>query len=158
MAIEKVREYFKAFGMEERILEFPVSSATVELAAQALGVEGKRIAKSLSFLVDEAAILVIAAGDAKINNGKFKAEFHTKAKMLTPDQVCSLIGHSIGGVCPFGINEGVRVFLDESLKRFETVFPACGSSNSAIELNIEELEKYSRFEKWVDVCKIPEEN
>ncbi|MBQ8028465.1 MAG: YbaK/EbsC family protein [Clostridia bacterium] len=158
MAIEKVREYFKAFGMEERILEFSVSSATVELAAQALGVEGKRIAKSLSFLVDEAAILVIAAGDARINNGKFKAEFHTKAKMLTPDQVYSLIGHSIGGVCPFGINEGVRVFLDESLKRFETVFPACGSSNSAIELNIEELEKYSRFEKWVDVCKIPEEN
>lgn len=157
MSIEKVREYFRGFGIEEKIQEFSVSSATVELAAAALGVEGKRIAKTLSFLVDEKAVLIVAAGDAKINNGKFKAEFHTKAKMLTPEQVDSLIGHSIGGVCPFGINEGARVFLDESLRRFETVFPACGSSNSAIELSIEELEKYSAAEKWVDVCKIPEE-
>lgn len=156
MAIEKVREYFKEIGIEDRILEFDVSSATVELAAQALGCEGKRIAKSLSFLVDGKAIIIVTAGDGKIDNPKYKAEFHTKAKMLSPDQVDALIGHSIGGVCPFGINPDVRVFLDESLKRFETVFPACGSSNSAIELTVDELYKYSNAEKWVDVCKLPE--
>lgn len=156
MAIEKVREYFKEIGIEDRILEFDVSSATVELAAQALGCEGKRIAKSLSFLVDGKAIIIVTAGDGKIDNPKYKAEFHTKAKMLSPDQVDELIGHSIGGVCPFGINPDVRVFLDESLKRFETVFPACGSSNSAIELTVDELYKYSNAEKWVDVCKLPE--
>ena len=156
MAIEKVREYFKEIGIEGRILEFDVSSATVELAAQALGCEGKRIAKSLSFLVDGKAIIIVTAGDGKIDNPKYKAEFHTKAKMLSPDQVDELIGHSIGGVCPFGINPDVRVFLDESLKRFETVFPACGSSNSAIELTVDELYKYSNAEKWVDVCKLPE--
>ena len=156
MAIEKVREYFKKFNMEDRILEFEVSSATVELAAQAVGCEGKRIAKTLSFLVDGKAVLVVCAGDTKVDNPKYKAEFHTKAKMLSFEQVEELIGHAVGGVCPFAINEGVRVFLDESLKRFETVYPACGSSNSAIELTLSELEKYSNAEKWVDICKIPE--
>lgn len=156
MAIEKVREYFKEFGIEDRIQEFSVSSATVELAAQALGVEGARIAKSMSFKVDDKAILIIAAGDVKIDNRKFKAQFHTKAKMLSPDEVSALIGHAVGGVCPFAVNDGVSTYLDESLRRFETVFPACGSSNSAIELTIPELEKYSNFTQWVDVCKLPE--
>ncbi len=158
MAIEKVREYMKEFGYEEKILEFDVSSATVELAAKALGIEGQRIAKSLSFSVEEKAIIIVAAGDGRIDNKKFKAEFLTKAKMLSAEQVEELIGHKVGGVCPFGIKDGVRVFLDESLKRFETVFPACGSSNSAIELSIEELEKLSGYEKWVDVCKIQSES
>lgn len=153
MAIEKVKEYFKQFGMEDRVLEFSVSSATVELAAQALGVEGARIAKSMSFKVGDGAILIIVAGDVRIDNHKFKETFHTKAKMLTPDEVDSFIGHSIGGVCPFAVNDGVKVYLDESLKRFETVFPACGSSNSAIELTIPEMEKYSGFIGWVDVAK-----
>lgn len=139
--------------MEERILEFPVSSATVELAAQAVGCEPAMIAKTLSFLVDGQAVLIVAAGDAKVDNTRYKAYFHTKAKMLVPEQVTELIGHSIGGVCPFAVNEGVRVFLDESLKRFETVYPACGSSNSAICLSMEELERYSRPEAWLDVCK-----
>ena len=156
MAIEKVREYFKNFGIEGRIQEFSVSSATVELAAQALGVEGARIAKSMSFKINDKAILVIAAGDVKIDNRKFKDEFHTKAKMLSPDEVSALIGHAVGGVCPFAVNDGVSTYLDESLRRFETVFPACGSSNSAIELTIPELEKYSNFIQWVDVCKLPE--
>ena len=155
MAIEKVRAYFRQFGMEDRIREFPVSSATVELAAQALGCEPCRIAKSLSFITADGPILVVAAGDAKIDNPKYKAQFHQKATMLTPDQAVSLIGHAVGGVCPFAVNDGVKVYLDESLKRFETVFPACGSSNSAIELSIEELEKYSSFVCWVDVCKLP---
>jgi len=153
MSIEKVREYFKGFGIDDRILEFDVSSATVALAAKALGCEESRIAKTLSFLVDEKAVLIVCAGDVKIDNAKFKAQFKTKAKMLTAQQAAELIGHAVGGVCPFAVNEGVRVFLDESLKRFETVFPACGSSNSAIELKIGELEKYSGYEKWVDVSK-----
>ena len=153
MAIEKVKAFFRQYGMEGRVLEFEVSSATVELAAQAVGCEPCRIAKSLSFLVDEKAILVIAAGDAKVDNAKYKARFGTKAKMLTPDQVETMIGHGVGGVCPFGINDGVTVYLDESLKRFETVFPAAGSSNSAIELTIQELEQYSAYTAWVDVCK-----
>lgn len=156
MSIERVRSYFKTLGIEERILEFDVSSATVELAAKALNTEGKRIAKTLSFLVKEKPILVVTAGDAKIDNKKYKTFFGAKAKMLTPDQVTELIGHAVGGVCPFAVNYGVDVFLDESLKRFETVFPACGSSNSAIELTIPELEKYSGFKEWVDVCKLPE--
>ncbi|MDD6012302.1 MAG: YbaK/EbsC family protein [Oscillospiraceae bacterium] len=156
MAIEKVRAYFKEYGIENRIQEFDVSSATVELAALALGTEGKRIAKSLTFLVGEKAIIVVAAGDARIDNRKFKDTFATKAKMLTPDQVTELIGHAVGGVCPFAVNEGAVVYLDESLRRFETVFPACGSSNSAIELTIPELEKLSKFDSWVDVCKLPE--
>ena len=153
MAIEKVKEYFKAWNIEDRILEFNVSSATVELAAEALHCEPKRIAKTLSFKIEERGILIVAAGDAKVDNAKYKGTFGTKAKMLTPDEVESMVGHAVGGVCPFGINEGIEVYLDESLKRFETVFPACGSSNSAIELTIGELEEYSGYKEWVDVCK-----
>lgn len=153
MAIEKVREYFKAWNIENRILEFNVSSATVELAAEALHCETKRIAKTLSFKIEERGILIVTAGDAKVDNAKYKGTFGTKAKMLTPDEVESVVGHAVGGVCPFGIHEGIEVYLDESLKRFETVFPACGSSNSAIELTIGELEEYSGYKEWVDVCK-----
>lgn len=153
MAIEKVREYFKKYDMEDRIREFAVSSATVELAAEALHCEPCRIAKSLSFLVNDRPVLIVAAGDAKIDNPKYKTQFGTKAKMLSPDEVETRIGHAVGGVCPFAINGDVAVYLDESLKRFQTVFPACGSSNSAIELSIEELERYSSFSEWVDVCK-----
>ncbi len=153
MAIEKVKEYFNQFGIADRVQEFTVSSATVELAAQALNCEPCRIAKTLSFMVDGHAVLIVTAGDAKIDNPKYKAQFGTKAKMLTPDEAETLIGHAVGGVCPFGINEGVPVYLDNSLKRFETVFPACGSSNSAIELSIEELEKYSGYAVGIDVCK-----
>ena len=153
MAIEKVKEYFSKYGIADRVREFDVSSATVDLAAQALGCEPCRIAKTLSFLVDGCPILIVAAGDAKIDNPKYKAQFGTKAKMLTPDEAETLVGHAVGGVCPFGINEGVPVYLDQSLKRFTTVFPACGSSNSAIELSIDELEKYSGFVSWIDVCK-----
>lgn len=154
MAIERVREYFRTKGMEDRIREFETSSATVALAAQALGCEECRIAKTLSFHVGEKVVLVVAAGDAKIDNPKYKAFFGTKAKMLSFDEAELLIGHAVGGVCPFAVNEGVEVYLDESLKRFETVFPACGSSNSAIELTMEELETYSGFEAWIDVCKL----
>ncbi len=154
MSIEAGKEYFRQFGLESKVLEFDVSSATVDLAAAALGVEGKRIAKTLSFKVDEAAILILAAGDAKVDNKKYKSTFGAKAKMLSPDEVVELIGHAIGGVCPFGIKENVKTYLDESLKRFDTVFPAVGGSNSAIELTIPELEKYSQnFTGWVDVCK-----
>lgn len=153
MAIEKVKAYFAAFGMADRIREFDVSSATVELAAQALGCEPCRIAKTLSFLVEGEPILIVAAGDAKIDNPRYKAQFGTKAKMLTPEEAETMVGHAVGGVCPFGVNEDVKVYLDESLKRFSTVFPACGSSNSAIELTIAELEKVSGFLSWVDVCK-----
>ena len=156
MSIDKVKEYFKQYNMEGKILEFPVSSATVELAAQALGCEPCRIAKTLSFSVNDSPILIVAAGDAKIDNKKYKSFFGAKAKMLSPDQVVELIGHAIGGVCPFAVNDGVKVYLDDSVKRFETVFPACGSSNSAIELTPEELEIYScSFVKWIDVCKLP---
>lgn len=154
MAIDKVKVYFRNLDMEEKVLEFEVSSATVELAAQALNCAPQRIAKTLSFYVEDKAILVVAAGDAKVDNGKFKKTFHCKAKMIPGIEVEEKIGHGVGGVCPFGINEGVTVYLDESLKRFETVFPACGSSNSAIELTIPELEQYSGFDSWVDVCKI----
>lgn len=153
MAIERVKEYFKQHGMEERIIELRESSATVELAAQALGCEPARIAKSLSFMVNDGPILIISAGDVKVDNAKYKALFGTKAKMLTADEVETLIGHAVGGVCPFGINDGVAVYLDESLKRFTTVFPACGSGNSAIELTIPEMEKYSGYKEWVDICK-----
>jgi len=157
MAIEKVRAYFRGFGMEDRIREFDVSSATVELAAQALGCEGRRIAKSLSFLLPDGPILVVAAGDAKVDNQKFKATFGAKAKMLPPDAVEPLIGHGVGGVCPFAVNDGVSVYLDASLRRFTTVFPACGSANSAAELTIGELERLSGMKRWVDVCKLPED-
>lgn len=153
MAIEKVKEYFRKYGMEDRVQELGESSATVELAAQALNCEPCRIAKTLSFMVEDAPILIVAAGDAKIDNPKYKAQFGKKAKMLTPEEAVTLVGHAVGGVCPFAVNEGTTVYLDESLKRFETVFPACGSGNSAIELTIEELEKYSQFTAWVDVCK-----
>ena len=153
MAIEKVKAYFSKHGMADRIKEFDVSSATVELAAQALGCEPCRIAKTLSFLVDGHAILIVTAGDASIDNPKYKAHFGTKAKMLSPEDAKNMVGHAVGGVCPFGINEGVTVYLDESLKRFTTVFPACGSSNSAIELTIAELETYSGYDSWIDVCK-----
>lgn len=153
MAIEKVRKYFKEMGMEHYIQEFEVSSATVELAAKALNCEPCRIAKTLSFIVNDTPILIVTAGDAKIDNEKYKKQFGAKAKMLTLEEVPELIGHAVGGVCPFAVNEGVEVYLDMSLKRFETVFPACGSSNSAIELTIEELEKYSLYSEWIDVCK-----
>ena len=157
MSIEKVRSYFRQWpGMEERILEFPVSSATVSEAAKAVCTEERRIAKTLSFMLDEGPILVVAAGDAKIDNKKFKGTFHKKASMLKVDELTELVGHPVVGVCPFGIKEGVKVYLDQSLRRFHSVFPACGSANSAIELTIPELEIYSRFEEWVDVCKIPE--
>ncbi len=153
MAIEKAKKHLAKYGMEERVQEFNVSSATVALAAQALGTEEARIAKSLSFKINEKAIIIVCAGDVKIDNKKYKAEFSTKAKMLSKEEVSELIGHEVGGVCPFGINEDVTVYLDDSLKRFETVFPACGSPNSAIELSIEELEKVSIYSKWIDVCK-----
>ena len=156
MAIDKVREYFKGYGIEARIREFSVSSATVALAAQALGCGPERIAKTLSFLVQESPVLIVAAGDVKIDNSKYKKQFGTKAKMLSPDQVSEMTGHQIGGVCPFAVNRGVKVYLDESLKRFDTVFPACGSSNSSIELTIPELEKYAKEEGWVDVCNLVE--
>jgi len=154
MSIQKVREYFRGLGIEERIREFEVSSATVELAAVAVGVEGARIAKSLSFKVNEEPIIIVVAGDGKIYNGAYKAFFHVKAKMLTHEEAHTLIGHDVGGVCPFALPENVKVYLDESLKRFETVFPAAGSSNSAVEMTCEELERYSsNFTAWVDVCK-----
>ncbi len=153
MSIEKVRGFFAQYGIENRILEFPVSSATVELAAQALHCAPCRIAKTLSFGVNGAPILIVTAGDAKVDNAKFKARFGVKAKMLSHDDAATFIGHAVGGVCPFAVKEGVAVYLDVSLKRFETVFPAAGSSNSAIELTIPELETYSGFADWVDVCK-----
>lgn len=153
MAIDKVKEYFKQWNMENRILEFEVSSATVELAAQALDCEPKRIAKTLSFKIDDKCILIVTAGDAKIDNSKYKLQFGTKAKMLTPDEVEAFVGHAVGGVCPFGIKDGIVTYLDISLKRFRTVFPACGSSNSAIEINLDELEQYSNAHSWIDVCK-----
>lgn len=156
MSIETGRAYFHALGMEDRVREFTVSSATVELAALALGVEGARIAKTLSFKTDEGCMLILAAGDARIDNHKFKEMFHRKAKMLSADEVLELVGHPVGGVCPFGCKEGIPVYLDESLKRFTTVFPAVGSPSSAIELDLDELFKYSKALEWIDVCKLPE--
>ena len=153
MSIEKVRSYFRPLGREQDILEFPVSSATVELAAQAVGVIPARIAKTLSFLVEDSCVLIVTAGDARIDNKKYKGFFHTKAKMLSPEQVSQFTGHAIGGVCPFGNPPGVKTYLDVSLKRFETVFPAAGSANSAIELTCDELERYSDSLAWVDLCK-----
>ena len=157
MSIEKARAHFRALGIEDRVQEFPVSSATVELAAQALGVAPERIAKTLAFQNGEGCILVLAAGDARVNNRKFKDRFSMKAKMLSPEDTLRLVGHPVGGVCPFGINDGIPVYLDESLRRFETVFPAVGSANSAIELNLDELFAYSHAGEWVDVCKLPGE-
>ena len=156
MSIDRVKAYFRELGIEDKVQELAESSATVELAAQALGVEPGRIAKTLSFMVDGSPILIVAAGDVTIDNAKYKKFFGAKAKMLTPDEAVTLIGHAVGGVCPFAVNEGVTVYLDESLKKFVTVFPACGSSNSAIELTMEELERYSLYKEWVDVCKLKE--
>lgn len=153
MAIEKVKEFFRRKGVENRIREFEVSSATVELAAKALRCEECRIAKTLSFQVGERVVLVVVAGDVKIDNAKFKAQFGSKAKMLSYEEAEQLIGHAVGGVCPFAVNDGVEVYLDISLDRFATVFPACGSSNSAIELTIPELERFSDSRGWVDVSK-----
>jgi len=153
MSIERVRAYFAPLGMEDRIQEFDVSSATVELAAEALHTEGKRIAKTLSFKKGEGCMLILMAGDCKIDNRKFKDRFGMKAKMLTPEEVDTMVGHSIGGVCPFAVPEGVEVYLDVSLRRFETVFPAAGSASSAIEMNMEELFTYSKALEWVDVGK-----
>jgi prolyl-tRNA editing enzyme YbaK/EbsC (Cys-tRNA(Pro) deacylase) len=153
MAIDKVKEYFKKFNIEDRIIELPESSATVALAAKALGTEECRIAKSLSFLINDKAILIITAGDAKIDNAKYKGFFNIKAKMIPFNEVEDYIGHAAGGVCPFAIKEGIDVYLDESLKRFDYVYPACGSGNSAIKLTIPELEKYSNYKEWIDVTK-----
>ncbi len=153
MSIEKVREYFDQFGMKDRVLEFDRSSETVELAAQTVGCEPKQITKTMSFLVGDDTILICLAGDAKIANAKYKKQFGMKAKMISFDDVEDLIGHQVGGVCPFAIKEGVKVYLDESLKRFETVYPAAGSGNSAIELTIPELEKYSNYTEWIDIAK-----
>ena len=153
---EKVKQYLQKFGLDGRIRVLEQSSATVELAAQALGCEPCRIAKTLSFSVGGRAVLVVAAGDAKVDNHKFKELFGTKAKMLSPAEAETLVGHAVGGVCPFAVNEGVSVYLDESLRRFATVFPACGSSNSAIELTCEELERCAdHCRGWADVCKLP---
>ena len=153
MAFAQVKEYFTQLGLGDRVLEFDVSSATVELAAQAVGCEPARIAKSLSFKVDGRAVLVVAAGDAKVDNSKYKAQFHTKAVMLTPDEAEQMVGHSVGGVCPFCLREGVAVYLDVSLRRFDLVYPACGSSNSAVRLTLDELERCAHGDGWVDVCK-----
>ena len=153
MAIEPVKKFFKKFNMEEKIMEFDTSSATVELAAQALNVIPARIAKTLSFKKDNSCILIVTSGDVKIDNPKFKSIFEMKAKMLSADEVLSLTGHAAGGVCPFAVSENIPVYLDISLKRFDTVFPACGSSNSAIELTCDELFRYSEAKKWIDVCK-----
>ncbi len=153
MSIERVRQYFKSLGAEDKIITFDVSSATVELASQALGVDGALIAKTLSFMVDGAPVLIVTAGDMKIDNAKYKATFHTKAKMLTHEETHELIGHDVGGVCPFATNEGCRIYLDVSLRRFEIVYPAAGNSSSAIRLTIPELERYSNYIDYVDVCK-----
>lgn len=159
MAFDAAKEYLEKIGLGDRVKEFDVSSATVELAAQALSCRPERIAKTLSFRLGEQCILIVAAGDAKIDNAKYKAAFGAKAKMLSADEAEACIGHAVGGVCPFAVNGGVKVYLDQSLKRFGTVFPACGSSNSAIELTPQELEQYaSSFSGWVDVCKNWREN
>ncbi|KIR02577.1 tRNA proofreading protein [Lachnospiraceae bacterium TWA4] len=156
MSFIEASTYLEEKGYKDRIKQFDVSSATVELAAVAVGTEPEKIAKSLTFIVEEQPVMIICAGDAKVNNAKYKAYFHKKAKMLSPQEVHDFIGHDIGGVCPFGIHDGVDVYLDESLKRFEIVYPACGSANSAVELNLGELENLSGSKEWIDVCKIPE--
>ena len=153
MSFIKAKEYIKKYEKEKNIMEFTVSSATVEEAAKAVNCKEEEIAKTLSFLVEEKPIVIVIAGDKKIDNSKYKAEFHSKAKMIPLDNVEKLIGHEVGGVCPFGIKENIQVYLDISLKRFSIVYPACGSSNSAIKLTIEELEKISNYKKWIDVCK-----
>ena len=153
MSAEKAKAHLEKFGLADRIKTLDQSSATVELAAQALGCEPARIAKSLTFAVNDVPVMIVTAGDVKVDNAKYKARFGAKAKMLSPDQVTELIGHAVGGVCPFGINAGVSVYLDESLKRFERVFPAAGSGNTAVDLSLEELEKCSEYKEWIDVTK-----
>ncbi len=153
MSLENAKKHLQRCGLENKIMEFSVSSATVEEAAKAIHCKEEEIAKTLSFLVDDKPILIVVAGDSKIDNSKYKSEFHTKAKMIPFDQVEELTGHKVGGVCPFGANEDVAIYLDESLKRFEVIYPACGSSNSAVKLSLEELEKVSNYKKWIDVCK-----
>ena len=153
MSLEKAKEYLQKYGLEKRIMEFDVSSATVEEASKAINCKQEEIAKTLSFIVDNTPILIVVSGDSKIDNSKFKTKFHTKAKMIPFDSVEELIGHAVGGVCPFGINKNVEVYLDNSLKRFNIIYPACGSSNSAVRLTLEELEKTSNYKKWIDVCK-----
>ncbi len=155
MSLERVRKFFEENGIGDRVIELGESSATVELAAHALGCEPERIAKTLSFSVGGKPILIVMAGDAKTDNHKYKEYFGVKAKMLTREETAEQIGHPVGGVCPFAVNDGVTVYLDVSLKRFETVFPACGSGNSAIELSLSEMEKYTGYVAWVDVCKLP---
>ena len=154
MGLEEAKRYLDEKGYGERVMTFEVSSATVELAALAVGTEPQRIAKSLTFMVDDRPVMILCAGDAKISNPKYKGVFHKKARMLTREEVNSLIGHDVGGVCPFGIKNGVDVYLDESLKRFDKVYPACGSASSAVELTIEELEDLSASKGWIDVCKV----
>lgn len=158
MSLEKAKEYLKKWNLEDRVKEFSESSATVELAAKAIGCEPEHIAKTLSFQVEDNPVLIVASGDAKIDNVKFKEQFHTKAKMLSKEEVEEKIGHAVGGVCPFGVNEGVRVYLDISLRRFKTIYPACGSSNSVVKMTVEELETCSKNLEWIDVCKGWQEN
>ena len=153
MSFERVKSYFKSIGMIDRVKEFDKSSATVDLAAKAIGCEPELIAKTMSFQLGDKAILIVTAGDAKVDNRKYKDYFGKKAKFIKAESLESIIGHPPGGICPFAVNEDVRIFLDESLKRFDIVYPAAGSENSAVKLNLEELEKYSNSEAWVDVCK-----
>ena len=153
MSLTKAKDHLKKYGLEDKIMEFPVSSATVKEATIALNCKEEEIAKTLSFIIDDKPVLIVTSGDQKIDNSKYKTEFHTKAKMIPFDEVENEIGHGVGGVCPFGINDDVKVYLDTSLKRFKTIYPACGTSNSAVKLTIEELEKTSNYIKWIDVCK-----
>lgn len=153
MSLIKAKENLKKYNLDNNILEFDVSSATVELAAQAIGCEPREIAKTLSFIVNDNPILIVAAGDVKVDNSKYKQQFGVKAKMIDKEQVESLVGHAVGGVCPFGIREGVNVYLDDSLKKLDTIYPACGSSNSAIKLTLQELEQITNYPDWIDVCK-----
>ncbi|HHX49408.1 MAG TPA: YbaK/EbsC family protein [Clostridiales bacterium] len=153
MSLNNAMKYLEEKGYKDRVMIFDSSSATVELAAKAVGTEPCKIAKSLTFKVDDKPIMILCAGDVKINNQAYKAKFHQKAKMLSREEVETLIGHNVGGVCPFGINAGVDVYLDESLKRFDYIYPAAGSANSAVKLTIEELETLSNYKEWIDVCK-----
>lgn len=153
MSLERAREYLKEYGLDNKIMEFEVSSATVEEAAKAINCDEQEIAKTLSFIVEDKPILIVVSGDSKVDNSKYKAEFKIKAKMIPFDDVEEKIGHAVGGVCPFGVNSDVKIYLDNSLKRFETIYPACGSSNSAIKLELKQLEKIINYEKWIDVCK-----
>lgn len=153
MSLTNAKEHLKKYGLENKIMEFMVSSATVEEAARALNCKEQEIAKTLSFIVNDKPILIVVKGDSKIDNSKFKAVFHTKAKMISFDSVEKLVGHAVGGVCPFGVKEDVMIFLDISLKKNTVIYPACGSANSAVKLTLEELEKASNYEKWIDVCK-----